>query len=136
PEHETKCSFERRSWYHYLLYGEWSSDLEKSQCIFDVLDELNDQNIIVKERITYIQVYSKKVDTALTYTYRNNLAYLLIVEAKLPNAPFHRVYNKLLRSINDTINSFIIYIAKDAKNITNILENLLKKLRWIAILVA
>ncbi|CAG8790060.1 4101_t:CDS:2, partial [Cetraspora pellucida] len=90
----------------------------------------------VKPEITYVRVYSKKVDTALTYTYRNNLAYLLIVEAKLPNAPSYGVYDKLLRSINDAINSFIIYIAKDAKNITSILENLLKKLRWIAIFVA
>ncbi|CAG8669896.1 25512_t:CDS:2, partial [Dentiscutata erythropus] len=165
PEHETKCSFERRSWHHYPPYGEWPSDLEESRSIFDVSDELNDQNIIVEEKviiknqiddepiifpsnatillnedakleITYVRVYSKKVDTALTYIYRNNLAYLLIVEAKLPNAPFHGVYDKLLRSINDAINSFLIYIAKDAKNITSILENLLKKLRWIAIFVA
>ncbi|CAG8588042.1 6020_t:CDS:2 [Racocetra fulgida] len=117
PEHETKCSFEKRSWHHYPPYGEWPSDLEESRSIFDVLDELNDQNIIVEEKviiknqidnepiiflsnatillnedakpeITYVRVYSKKVDTALTYTYRNNLAYLLIVEAKLPNDPF------------------------------------------------
>ncbi|CAG8794901.1 10535_t:CDS:2 [Gigaspora margarita] len=87
--------------------------------------------------ITYIRVYSKKVDTALTYTYKKNkIAYLLIVEAKLPNVPFHGVYDKLLRSINDAINSFLIYIAKDAKIITRTLKNLLTKLRWIAIFVA
>ncbi|CAG8782129.1 24603_t:CDS:2, partial [Racocetra persica] len=165
PEHETKYSFKRRSWHHYLPYGEWPSDLEEFQSIFDIPDELNDQNIIVEEKviiknqiddepiiflsnatillnedakpgIIYVRVYIKKVDIALTYIYRNNLAYLLIVEAKLLNAPFHRVYDKLLRSINDAINSFLIYIAKDAKNITSILENLLKKLRWIAIFVA
>ncbi|CAG8795102.1 25427_t:CDS:2, partial [Gigaspora margarita] len=153
PEHETKCSFERRNF-------------EKARDIFDIPDKQNNKNIIVEENIiiqnqineepiilpsnttvllnedskpgiTYIQVYSKKVDTALTYTYKeSNLVYFLIVEAKLPHMPFHGVYNKLLRSINDAINSFLIYIAKDAKNITRRLENLLTKLRWIAIFVA
>ncbi|CAG8811211.1 37602_t:CDS:2, partial [Gigaspora margarita] len=150
PEHETKCSFERRSWHHCPPYD-----------IFDIPNEQNDKNIIVEKNIiiqnqineepiillsnatvllnedpkpgiTYIRVYSKKVDTALTYTYKeNNLVYFLIVEAKLPHVPFHGVYDKLLRSINDAINSFLIYIAKDAKNITSRLENLLTKLRWI-----
>ncbi|CAG8825588.1 3528_t:CDS:2, partial [Gigaspora margarita] len=159
PEHETKCSFERRSWHYYPPHGDWPSDVEEARNIFDIPDELNDQNITIEENviiknqpddepvillpnatillngdskpgITYIRVYSKKVDTALTYTYKKNkIAYLLIVEAKLPNVPFHGVYDKLLRSINDAINSFLIYIAKDAKIITRTLENLLTKLR-------
>ncbi|CAG8855567.1 37978_t:CDS:1, partial [Gigaspora margarita] len=148
PEHETKCSFERRSWHHCPPYGNWPSDFEEARNIFDIPDELNDKNIIVEENIiiqnqineepiilpsnttvllnedpkqgiTYIRVYFKKVDIALTYTYKkSSLVYFLIVEAKLPNVPFHGVYDKLLRSINDAINSFLIYIAKNAKNIT------------------
>ncbi|CAG8683142.1 284_t:CDS:2, partial [Dentiscutata heterogama] len=168
PEHETKCSFERRSWYHYPPYGAWPSNFEEARKMFDVLDsdEINDQNIIVEENIiiknqiddpiilpsnntnislygepkpgvTYIRIYSKKVDTALTYKYQeNNLVYFLIVEVKLPHVPFNGVYDKLLRSINDAINRFLIYIAKDALNITSTLKDLLTKLRWIAVFVA
>ncbi|CAG8847544.1 4207_t:CDS:2, partial [Gigaspora margarita] len=78
---------------------DWPSDFEEARDIFDILDEQNDKNIIVEENIiiqnqineesiilpsnatvllnkdpkpgiTYIRVYSKKVDTALTYTYK------------------------------------------------------------------
>ncbi|CAG8819194.1 10551_t:CDS:2, partial [Gigaspora rosea] len=51
PEHETKCSFERKIWHHYPPYGEWPSDFEEARSLFDVPDELNDQNIIVEENV-------------------------------------------------------------------------------------
>ncbi|CAG8837064.1 19114_t:CDS:2, partial [Racocetra persica] len=81
PEHETKYSFERRSWHHYPPYEEFRS-------IFDVPDKLNDQNIIVKEKV----IIKNQIDDE-PIIFLSNAIILLNEDAK-PGITYVRVYSK------------------------------------------
>ncbi|CAG8497025.1 17392_t:CDS:2 [Dentiscutata erythropus] len=160
PEHPAKCIVERKSWHHQPPFGLLPSAFNQAREYFkDVEDkEVNiiSEEIIIKGNettclrpsgnsepyygdvqpgITYIRVYPRKVDAAITYTYEGHSLYLLMCEVKLPNASSCGVYNKLIRSLNDAINDFIIFFSKTAKIITSGLKLLFSKMRWVGLFV-
>ncbi|CAG8509102.1 3869_t:CDS:2, partial [Dentiscutata heterogama] len=102
PEHETKCFFERRSWYHYPPYGKWPSDLEESRRIFDVPDELNDKNIIVEKKV----IIKNQIDDK-SIIFSSNATILLNEDPK-PGITYVRVYSKRLIQPSDAIRKFQI----------------------------
>ncbi|CAG8839532.1 8020_t:CDS:2, partial [Gigaspora margarita] len=124
---------------------ELNSDLED---LYKNYSEVTERNIISDEITNCLQpilnsesynddvrVYPRKVDTAITYTYKGYSLYLLMCEVKLPNASNCGVYNKLIRSLNDSINNFIIFFSKTAKIITSELKLLFSKMKWVGLFV-
>lgn len=160
PEHPAKCIVERKSWHHQPPFGVLPSTFNQAREYFnDVEDKegnIASEEIIIKGNettclwpsgnsepyyghvqpgITYVRVYPRKVDTAITYTYKGYSLYLLMCEVKLPNASSCGVYNKLIRSLNDAINDFIIFFSKTAKIITYDLKLLFSKMRWVGLFI-
>ncbi|CAG8829879.1 5945_t:CDS:2, partial [Gigaspora margarita] len=84
----------------------------------------------IEQGITLFRVYSRKVDTAITYSPETGIKlYLLICETKHLNKPQGGDYNKLCRMLNDAANSFILYWAKKCKKVTKELKKLFCELR-------
>ncbi|CAG8716466.1 753_t:CDS:1, partial [Racocetra persica] len=83
-----------------------------------------------EQGITLFRVYSRKVDTAITYSPETGIKlYLLICKAKRLNKPQGGDYNKLCRILNDAANSFILYWAKKCKRVTKELKKLFCEMR-------
>ncbi|RIB27836.1 hypothetical protein C2G38_2159608 [Gigaspora rosea] len=160
PEHSTKCIVECKSWHHQtpfeVLLSTYNQAREYFNDIGDKEENIVSEEIIIKGNettclwpsgssepyygyvqpgITYVRVYPQEVDAAIAYMYRGYLLYLLMYEVKLPNASSCSVYNKLIRSLNDAINDFIIFFSKTAKIITYDLKLLFSKIRWVGLFV-
>ncbi|CAG8439801.1 12998_t:CDS:2, partial [Dentiscutata heterogama] len=87
-----------------------------------------------EQGVTLFRVYSRKVDTAITYSPETGIKlYLLICEAKRLNKHQGSDYNKLCRMLNDAANSFILYWAKKCKKVTKELKKLFCEFRWIGL---
>ncbi|RIB08073.1 hypothetical protein C2G38_2147255 [Gigaspora rosea] len=87
-----------------------------------------------EQGVTLFRVYSRKVDTAITYSPETGIKlYLLICEAKRLNKHQGGDYNKLCRMLNDAANSFILYWAKKCKKVTKELKKLFCEFRWIGL---
>ncbi|CAG8687958.1 38075_t:CDS:2, partial [Gigaspora margarita] len=121
--------FHLHGWRHQPPFGISSSAFNQAQeykvteeniISYEVINKGNEANCLqpIKNSESYyddVCVYPWKVDTAITYTYKRHSLYLLMCEVKLPNASNCGVYNKLIRSLNDAINDFIIFFSKTAK---------------------
>ncbi|CAG8818076.1 21407_t:CDS:2, partial [Gigaspora margarita] len=87
-----------------------------------------------EQGFTLFRVYSRKVDTAITYSPETGIKlYLLICEAKRLNKHQGGDYNKLCRMLNDAANSFILYWTKKCKKVTKELKKLFCEFRWIGL---
>ncbi|CAG8848270.1 36827_t:CDS:2, partial [Racocetra persica] len=111
PEHLAKCIAECKSWHHQPPFGflpstfnqawEYFNDVEDKEGKIiskEIIIKRNDTTCLrpsgnfepyygdIQTGITYIRVYLRKVDAAITYTYEEYSLYLLMCEVKLPNA--------------------------------------------------
>ncbi|CAG8816614.1 20385_t:CDS:1, partial [Dentiscutata erythropus] len=82
----------------------------------DLIYILNDKHKLLsfdtanEQGVTLFRMYSRKVDTAITYSPETSIKlYLLICKAKRLNKHQGGDYNKLCRMLNDAANSFILY---------------------------
>ncbi|CAG8498277.1 29155_t:CDS:2, partial [Racocetra persica] len=129
-EHETKYFFERRSWHHYPLYGEWSSNLEESQKIAKNNPEFH---IEVKYKIAfYHKTYGKyqdalKIVKEISNDYKNIKMLIANCYKKIGDK------EKIIEIIKDAIEKIasilkeIIEIIKDAiEKIVSILKEIIK----------
>ncbi|CAG8477905.1 9337_t:CDS:2 [Racocetra fulgida] len=97
-------------------------------------DKLKSLDTTKEQGVTLFRVYSRKVDTAVTYSPETDIKlYLLICEAKHPYISQRGDYNKLCRMLNDAANSFILYWVKKCKMVTNELKKLFSEMRWIGL---
>ncbi|CAG8839249.1 36709_t:CDS:2, partial [Gigaspora margarita] len=97
-------------------------------------DKLKSLDTTKEQGVTLFRVYSRKVDTAVTYFPETDVKlYLLICEAKRPYISQRGDYNKLCRMLNDAVNSFILYWVKKCKMVTDELKKLFSEMRWIGL---
>ncbi|CAG8715381.1 42756_t:CDS:2, partial [Gigaspora margarita] len=136
PEHPAKCIAERKRWRHQPPFEISTSAFNQAQeykvieeniISYEVINKGNEANCLqpIENSESYyddVRVYPWKVDIAITYTYKRHSLYLWMCEVKLPNASNCGIYNKLIRSLNDAINDFIIFFSKTAKIITSELK--------------
>ncbi|CAG8519251.1 6909_t:CDS:2, partial [Gigaspora margarita] len=130
-EHPATCTGEQKSSHHQPPFGSPSTS-NHAQEYFKDID--NKEGKLLSEEIN-LRVYPQKVDATITYTYKGYSLYLLMCEVKLPNASNSGIYNKLIQSLNDAINDFVIFFSKTAKIISSVLKLHFSKMRWIGLFV-
>ncbi|CAG8719596.1 14142_t:CDS:2, partial [Dentiscutata erythropus] len=131
PEHPAKCIVKRKRWHHQPLFGLSSSTFNQAREYFNNIEPIGNSESYYDD----VRIYPQKVDAAITYTYEGYSLYILMCEVKLPNASNCGVYSKLIRSLNDAINNFIIFFSKTVKIITSELNLLFSKMRWVGLFV-
>ncbi|RIB15881.1 hypothetical protein C2G38_2191407 [Gigaspora rosea] len=97
-------------------------------------DKLKSLDTTKEQGVTLFRVYSRKVDTAVTYSPETDIKlYILIYEAKRLYISQRGDYNKLCKMLNDAANSFILYLVKKCKMVTNELKKLFSEMQWIGL---